>query len=264
MDCSVIGSFQKYYPEVVKAIEIFRRSGIDVLSPSKSEIVNEINGFVILGTDISDNPIRIESATLNKILESHFVYVVNPDGYVGRTVCYEIGRINEKGIPVFYKNKPIDLPIDVPKHMIIPEKRLARHIGKNQTLPLEYCSHDKNKHSRMEVAYVCGPYIGQDYFEIDRNIVAARDIAFELWKKGYAVVCPHMNSAHFETVYHLLGMENSDFMKAGLELVRRSDILVLVDGWERSEEAKEDIEFAKELGLTIYEIVEDVPNKRTF
>lgn len=77
-----------------------------------------------------------------------------------------------------------------------------------------------------------------------------------------AVICPHMNSAHLETVSHLLKMENDDFIEVYRELVKRSDILVLVDGWERSEGAKREIKLATELGLIIYESVEDVPDKR--
>jgi len=46
---------------------------------------------------------------LEKIDESDLVYVVNPDGYVGRSVCVDIGYVYAKGKPI-YVMYPIDDP----------------------------------------------------------------------------------------------------------------------------------------------------------
>ena len=47
----------------------------------------------------------------------------------------------------------------------------------------------------MKVIFISGPYRGDS---IDDNIDHASDIAQRLWKAGWAVICPHMNSMHFE------------------------------------------------------------------
>ena len=46
---------------------------------------------------------------LEKIDEANVVYVVNPDGYVGRSVCIDIGYAYAKGKPI-YCMYPIDDP----------------------------------------------------------------------------------------------------------------------------------------------------------
>jgi nucleoside 2-deoxyribosyltransferase len=46
---------------------------------------------------------------LEKIDEADFVYVVNPDGHVGRSVCVDIGYAYAKGKPI-YVMYPIDDP----------------------------------------------------------------------------------------------------------------------------------------------------------
>jgi hypothetical protein len=42
--------------------------------------------------------------------------------------------------------------------------------------------------------YVAGKYTG----DVDANIAAARKVAVELWERGHAVICPHLNTAHME------------------------------------------------------------------
>jgi nucleoside 2-deoxyribosyltransferase len=46
---------------------------------------------------------------LEKIDEADVVYVVNPDGYVGKSVCVDIGYAYAKGKPI-YVMYPIDDP----------------------------------------------------------------------------------------------------------------------------------------------------------
>jgi hypothetical protein len=57
---------------------------------------------------------------LEKIEEADFVYVVNPDGYVGRSVCIDIGYAYAKGKPIY-----VMYPIDDPQVMGMVEKALS-------------------------------------------------------------------------------------------------------------------------------------------
>ena len=47
----------------------------------------------------------------------------------------------------------------------------------------------------MKRAYIFGPIAAETEWGIYLNIERARVIAAELWKMGYAVFCPHANTA---------------------------------------------------------------------
>lgn len=97
-----------------------------------------------------------------------------------------------------------------------------------------------------EVMYVAGPYRAETINEITENIQNARKVATILWKAGFAVICPHMNSAFMDGA-----CEDETFLAGGLELVRRSDGLVLIGNWRESEGTLAELKFAQKLGKSI-------------
>ena len=106
---SLIGSFRKHFGAIRAVMAQFEQAGIHVLSPKPSDVIDPRVEFVILA---SDNPMHteeeIELIALHRILRSSFVYTYNPNGYIGRTTCYEIGRLVERKVPVFFQEKPHD------------------------------------------------------------------------------------------------------------------------------------------------------------
>jgi hypothetical protein len=133
---SVIGSFRRHYQEVVLAVEAFRRSGILVYSPAVSFIVNPADDFVRFESDppFSENA-DIQFRALKHILASDFVFVVAPNGYIGRTTCYELGIVHMAGIPLFFSTPPKDLPIYVPKDSVVSAHALADEILHTKSVP---------------------------------------------------------------------------------------------------------------------------------
>lgn len=114
---AIIGSFQKYYNQILDIIKIFKKAGLYVLSPKESYINGRIDDFVIFESDRSDfSPAEIQMITLDKIIRADMVYVYNPDGYVGKTTCYEIGFCFSKKKPIYFFEYPDDLPIPVIKN----------------------------------------------------------------------------------------------------------------------------------------------------
>jgi len=110
----------------------------------------------------------------------------------------------------------------------------------------------------MKLAYVAGPYRGRTHNDVAQNIAAAREVAAHLWSLGYAVICPHLNSAFMS------GIAPEDvFMNGGLEMVRRSDLIVLVEGWAGSQGTALEIEEARALGIPIFSDLEFVPPAST-
>ncbi len=99
----------------------------------------------------------------------------------------------------------------------------------------------------MKIAYVAGPYHADTVNGVAENIARARAVAVRLWRLGYAALCPHLNSAFMSGA-----VPESQFLEAGLEFLRRADLVVLVDGWERSEGTAREIEEAHRRGLPVF------------
>jgi hypothetical protein len=102
----------------------------------------------------------------------------------------------------------------------------------------------------MKLVYIAGKYRGQNENEVWENIMLARKHALELWKQGYAVICPHTNS-----IFMGHGTEDKDcfdlFIKGDLEFIKRCDVIYLLPNWKESTGAKMELKEAKRLGLEI-------------
>ena len=104
----------------------------------------------------------------------------------------------------------------------------------------------------MKVIYVAGPYRADTEWGVVQNIRHAEEAAIRLWKEGWAVLCPHKNSA-------LLGGSMSGnvqhdartWLEGGLELLRRSDAIYMLRGWTSSQGAIEEFRLAIRLNLQI-------------
>ena len=98
----------------------------------------------------------------------------------------------------------------------------------------------------LKVAYIAGPFRASSHWGIVENVRAAERVALKYWKLGYAVICPHLNTANFDGA-----LFDDTFLNADLEIVRRCDVLVAMDTWEKSSGARGEVALAKELGLEI-------------
>ena len=107
----------------------------------------------------------------------------------------------------------------------------------------------------MKLAYVAGAYRGRTHNDVAQNIAAARAVATYLWSLGYAVICPHLNSAFMSGI-----APEETFLAGGLEMVRRSDLVVLVDGWASYQGTAREIEEARTCGIPIFSDIEFVPS----
>lgn len=81
----------------------------------------------------------------------------------------------------------------------------------------------------IKVAYISGPYSAPTPHEIHANIRLAGQYAEKYWKLGYAVICPHLNSAFMDGV-----VPYGNFITGDLEFVRRSDVIVMMPNWRSS------------------------------
>lgn len=83
----------------------------------------------------------------------------------------------------------------------------------------------------MKILYTSGKYRDQrGPWYVKENIETAEKIALELWKVGFAVICPHKNTAFFEGP-----LEDKIILDGDCEMVARCDGLVVLPNWRTSE-----------------------------
>ena len=97
----------------------------------------------------------------------------------------------------------------------------------------------------MRVIYVAGKYRDNNSIGVIENIFCATRASHKLWKEGWAVICPHMNTAHF----HDLPCEM--IIPGDLEILGRCDAIYMLRDWAASEGARGEHALAIRLGLQI-------------
>jgi hypothetical protein len=98
----------------------------------------------------------------------------------------------------------------------------------------------------MMVVYVAGKFRGPDHWAIAENIRAAERVALEVWRLGFACICPHTNTAHFQGA-----APDAVWLEGDLEMLRRCDAVVVVPGWEESEGARSEVALARSRGMPV-------------
>lgn len=86
----------------------------------------------------------------------------------------------------------------------------------------------------MKVVYIAGKYRGANAWEVRQNVVHAERWAYRVAQLGHMPLCPHTNTAHFDGT-----MTVQFWLDGTMELLRRSDHVLLIPGWEDSEGARD-------------------------
>jgi dienelactone hydrolase len=104
----------------------------------------------------------------------------------------------------------------------------------------------------MQVLYIAGPYRSKEgIWGVAQNIEKARRIARKYWLAGYAVICPHANTAFMDSSD---GATDEMFLAGDIEMLGRCNGIVMVPGWEQSAGARAEHDKAKGWGMqVIYE-----------
>ena len=108
----------------------------------------------------------------------------------------------------------------------------------------------------MRIAYVSGPYRAKDIEGVQDNIYYARKVSIELWKMGFAVICPHTNTANFPDGAGEFKDGTIEYIKGDLEFLKRfhsgKDVIVMIPGWIDSDGARKELSHAINLGISAY------------
>jgi hypothetical protein len=102
----------------------------------------------------------------------------------------------------------------------------------------------------MRVAYIAGPFRSPSFWGIVQNVRAAEAVALKYWRLGYAVICPHTNTANFDGAVPK-ETEQEVWLAGDIEIMKRCDVVVAMSTWEKSSGAREEIRLARELGMEI-------------
>ncbi len=103
----------------------------------------------------------------------------------------------------------------------------------------------------MKIIYLIGPYRGESTEERDANILKARKAAIALWRKGYAVICPHLNTQRFDD---LLDIPEERFLLGDIQFLLAlwpNVSCALLPGWEASSGSGLEQHVAVLIGLEI-------------
>lgn len=100
---------------------------------------------------------------------------------------------------------------------------------------------------KTKVVYIAGPYRAKTEWGVVQNVRAAELLALKVWKFGMVALCPHKNTYLFGGAAH-----DSVWLDGDLELLRRSDAVILVDGWENYSGTCEEVIAAVDAGIPVF------------
>ena len=112
----------------------------------------------------------------------------------------------------------------------------------------------------MMVVYVASPYTAARGELVHINVCTAMDAALHLRAIGHMPIVPHLS--HY---LHLRWCESGYdapyeyWLATGKTLMRVCDAIVFVGKWTQSAGCKDELRWAKKIGLQIYRCLGDVP-----
>jgi len=98
----------------------------------------------------------------------------------------------------------------------------------------------------MKIIYIAGPYRADTTKGVRENIRQAEKWAIYFWKKGWAVICPHKNTALFDGI-----ADDEIWLKGDIEIMKRCDAVFAMPGWKKSSGARAEIKEAEQLKMKI-------------
>lgn len=103
------------------------------------------------------------------------------------------------------------------------------------------------------VVYIAGPFRGSSDWARHQNIEKAQKLAFDVWEAGFVALCPHNNTRHFDGA-----LPHHVWLEGDLELLRRCDGVLMVEGWELSQGARAEYDEARRVGIPVFETLTEL------
>lgn len=113
----------------------------------------------------------------------------------------------------------------------------------------------------MKIVYIAGPFRSSNpdgksnAWGVQQNVMRAMARALEVWRRGHAAVCPHSNTMFFQDAD---GCVDAVWLDGDIEILRRCDAVLTVEGWRQSKGATKEVELAKRWGKPVLETVDEL------
>jgi len=98
----------------------------------------------------------------------------------------------------------------------------------------------------MILVYTAGPYRSDTINGVVKNIQVAREHSERLWQAGYAVLCPHLNTALFNGL-----VDDQVFLDGTMEMLKRCDMIYLLPGWNSSSGTLAELAYARSVNMPV-------------
>ena len=93
----------------------------------------------------------------------------------------------------------------------------------------------------MQLIYIIAPYTAATHAKTAQNISEAKDLALYCWTKGYAVLCPHLNSSFMSGI-----IPEEQFYLGTIKMLSRCDIAIAHPRYHEATGCLAELAYAKE------------------
>ena len=99
----------------------------------------------------------------------------------------------------------------------------------------------------MKLLYIAAPYRANTTIKIQHNIYQASLMAQYYWLKGFAVICPHLNTTNFDGL-----TQDHVFLKGAMTMLSKCSDIALHPNWLASTGCGDEYEYANKNKLIIH------------
>ena len=122
----ICGSYRKHLNEIFNLRAMLTGKGVSVLAPLGTCAINPNAPFVVLDSDVTNDPKTLQNTIFEHIRQSDFIVVGNKDGYIGRATAMEIGFALASGKRVYATENVTDPNLKPYVHSFAP---LIKRLG---------------------------------------------------------------------------------------------------------------------------------------
>jgi hypothetical protein len=127
---AVSGSFHRHMEAITAAVQELASRSIIVLSPADPRVVAAQGEFLFVASDPVRSVRLVQDRHLESVRAADFLWLICPDGYVGRSTSMEIGFAAAVRVPIFATRAPSDLTL---REYVTVVPRLSEAVDKVQT-----------------------------------------------------------------------------------------------------------------------------------
>jgi len=107
----------------------------------------------------------------------------------------------------------------------------------------------------IKLVYVAGPINAATAEEVAVNIDRGRQAGVEIWQLGAVAVVPHLNTLNMYSHDHV---PKADIYLGDLEILKRCDAMLLLDGWESYQGVNYEVAWAKHRKIPIFHDLDEL------